>query len=86
MWITIASVIAMKTVQMTLDEELVVAVDRAARELGTTRSAFTRQALRRALKELQINKLEEKQRLGYQRKPVQRGEFTDWENEQVWID
>jgi metal-responsive CopG/Arc/MetJ family transcriptional regulator len=76
----------MKTVQMTLDEELVEAVDRAARELGTTRSAFTRRALRRALTELQIGKLEEEQRLGYERQPVQSGEFTDWENEQVWID
>lgn len=76
----------MKTVQMTLDEELVGAVDRAAQELGTTRSAFTRQALRRALEELHISRLEEKQRLGYQRKPAQTGEFTDWENEQVWID
>jgi len=62
---------------MTLDEELVGAVDRAAEELGTTRSAFTREALRRALKELQINKLEEKQRLGYQLKPVQPGELAD---------
>lgn len=84
MWITIASVIAMKTVQMTLDEELVGAVDRAVRELGTTRSAFARQALRRALKDLQISRQEERQRLGYKRKPVQSDEFADWENEQVW--
>jgi hypothetical protein len=31
----------MKTVQMTLDEQLVKAVDSAARKLGTTRSGFT---------------------------------------------
>ena len=30
----------MKTVQMTLDEELVEAVDEAAKRLGTTRSGF----------------------------------------------
>jgi metal-responsive CopG/Arc/MetJ family transcriptional regulator len=36
----------MKTVQMTLDEELVARVDRAAMRLKTTRSGFTRQALR----------------------------------------
>jgi metal-responsive CopG/Arc/MetJ family transcriptional regulator len=36
----------MKTVQMTLDENLVEAVDREAKRIGTTRSAFARDALR----------------------------------------
>ena len=50
--ITIAiSGVIMKTVQMALDENLVKAVDSAARKLGTTRSGFTRKALRSALKE-----------------------------------
>jgi len=40
----------MKTVQMTLDESLVREVDKAAKRLGTTRSAFARKALREALK------------------------------------
>ena len=52
----------MKTVQMTLDENLVKAVDSAAKKLGTTRSAFTRQALRSALKELRVRELESKHR------------------------
>ena len=43
-----------------LDSELVEAVDRAARRLGTTRSAFARQALREALKDVQLRVLEEK--------------------------
>ena len=34
---------------MTLDAELVAAVDKAARRLGTSRSAFARDALRAAL-------------------------------------
>ena len=38
----------MKTVQMTLDENLIVSVDKMAKRLGTTRSAFTRQALKTA--------------------------------------
>jgi metal-responsive CopG/Arc/MetJ family transcriptional regulator len=42
----------MKTVQMTLDDSLVEEVDRAAKDLGTTRSAFTRDALRAALTNL----------------------------------
>ena len=62
---------------MTLDEDLVVAVDRLARRLKTTRSAFARDALRQALAAHHVKDLEEKHRLGYQRHPVQSGEF-DW--------
>ena len=76
----------MKTVQMTLDETLVKAVDSAAKKLRTTRSAFTREALRSALKEVRVRDLESKHRAGYKRKPVKRGEFSDWESEQVWGD
>jgi metal-responsive CopG/Arc/MetJ family transcriptional regulator len=76
----------MRTIQMTLDEELVKKVDRAVKELRSSRSAFTRDALRQALKALQIRKLEEKQRQGYARKPVGKGEFSVWEREQNWGD
>jgi metal-responsive CopG/Arc/MetJ family transcriptional regulator len=76
----------MKTVQMNLDENLVKAVDTAAKKLGTTRSAFTRGALRSALKEVHLRNLESKHREGYKRKPVKRGEYSDWESEQVWGD
>jgi metal-responsive CopG/Arc/MetJ family transcriptional regulator len=76
----------MKTVQMTLDEELVDAVDRTARKLGKSRSAFTRDALRDALARVRIRALEQKHREGYARKPVRRGEFSAWEVEQVWTE
>ena len=76
----------MKTVQMTLDENLLSSVDKVAKRLGTTRSAFTRQALKTALREVQINELEQKHRQGYKRKPIKRGEFSDWETEQVWVE
>lgn len=76
----------MKTVQMTLDEKLVDAVDNAAKKLRTTRSAFTREALRCALKELRAKELEARHREGYKRKPVKRGEFSGWDSEQVWGD
>ena len=75
----------MKTVQITLDENLVKAVDSAAKKLGTTRSAFTREALRSALNVVRVKELESRHRQGYRRKPVKRGEF-DWESEQVWSD
>jgi metal-responsive CopG/Arc/MetJ family transcriptional regulator len=74
----------MKTVQMTFEEELLKRVDRAARKLGTTRSAFARKALRDALGRLAASELERKHRRGYQAKPVRRGEFDVWESEQVW--
>lgn len=76
----------MKTVQMTLDENLLASVDKVAKHLGTTRSAFTRQALKTALREIRTNELERKHREGYKRKPVKRGEFEDWEAEQVWVE
>ena len=76
----------MKTVQMTLDEDLVVSVDKTAKQLGTTRSAFTRDALRSALRNIRVKELERKHREGYHLKPVKRGEFSPWEGEQAWGD
>ncbi len=74
----------MRTVQMTLDDELVKAVDRMAKRLGTTRSGFTREALRAALVRSKERELERKHREGYLRQPPKRGEFQVWEKEQVW--
>lgn len=76
----------MRTVQMTLDEETVGAVDRVSKELRTTRSAFTRMALREALARHHVKQLEEKHRKGYERKPVSADEFSAWEDEQAWGD
>ena len=74
----------MKTVQMTLEEDLVRAVDKAVRKLKTTRSAFARQALRAALDRLRIADQVARHRRGYERLPVGAGEFDRWENEQDW--
>ena len=76
----------MKTVQMTLDENLIKSVDKIVKTIGTTRSAFTRDALRQALKNHRIKLLEEKHRKGYQRSPASPGEFSVWEDEQEWGD
>ncbi|MGD0516506.1 MAG: CopG family transcriptional regulator [Thermoguttaceae bacterium] len=76
----------MKTVQMTLDEELVAAVDHLARRLKTTRSAFARDALREALAKYRVKELEQKHRLGYQKHPVISGEFDIWQTQQQWGD
>lgn len=76
----------MKTVQMTLDEDLVAAVDKVAKKLKTTRSAFTRKALKAAINQVNINSLEEQHRKGYERHPVSKAEFSVWESEQEWGD
>jgi metal-responsive CopG/Arc/MetJ family transcriptional regulator len=71
---------------MTLDEELVKAIDKAVKKLKTTRSAFAREALRRALSNLKSAELEQRHRRGYQMHPVTKKEFSVWENEQEWGD
>ncbi len=74
----------MKTVQMTLDADLLQQVDEVVAQRGTTRSAFTRDALRSALSRLRTQALEQQQKQGYERHPVEPAEFDDWEAEQVW--
>ncbi len=74
----------MKTVQLTLDEPLVAEVDKVVKELRTSRSAFTREALRAALARRRIETLEEQHRKGYERHPVAPSDVDAWEEEQVW--
>lgn len=76
----------MRTIQMTLDDDLVKAVDRVSKQLHTSRSAFTRKALREAIARYQIEQLELKHRQGYERLPIASEEFSVWENEQAWGD
>jgi len=76
----------MRTIQMTLDDNLVKAVDHVAKELHTSRSAFTRKALQDALARYTIEQQEHKHRLGYEQKPVATDEFALWETEQAWGD
>lgn len=76
----------MRTVQMTLDEELIESVDKIVKELKTTRSSFTRKALREAIERLKVRQLEEKHRKGYKLYPVSEYEFSPWESEQEWGD
>ena len=74
----------MRTIQMTLDEDLVREVDRVSKQLKTNRSAFTRKALREALARYSREQLERTHREGYQRQPVSENEFSVWETEQAW--
>ena len=76
----------MRTIQMTLDDDLVTVVDRISKELHTSRSAFTRMALRDAIARYSLEQLERKHRRGYERYPVAADEFSAWETEQAWGD
>jgi metal-responsive CopG/Arc/MetJ family transcriptional regulator len=76
----------MKTIQMTLDDDLVESVDQVVREQHTSRSAFTREALRDALEKHRMRQLEQRHRQGYAEKPVAEAEFSVWEEEQAWGD
>lgn len=76
----------MKTVQMTFDEGLLRSVDKVVKQMGTSRSAFTRDALRLALNHFKNKTLEKKHLQGYKKSPVKSDEFDIWEDEQKWID
>ena len=76
----------MRTIQMTLDNELVESVDKLVKELNTSRSAFTRDPLREAVNRFYKDLQEEKHRQGYRAHPVNKNEFSVWEKEQDWGD
>jgi metal-responsive CopG/Arc/MetJ family transcriptional regulator len=78
--------VQLRTVKITLDEDLLKTVDEAVKHLRTTRSAFTRDALRGALKGLAVTRLEQQHRSGYEANPVKKGDFSVWEREQHWGD
>lgn len=85
MWTVIAIVIhSMKTIQMTIDEPLLKAVDRASKVRKTTRSAFIRYAVEAELRRERIRIQEARDAEGYARKPVEPGEFDIPEKEQDW--
>ena len=76
----------MRTIQMTLDDDLIESVDQVVKELKTTRSAFTRHALREAIDRWNNKRLEDKHRKGYELHPVNKREFSVWKKEQDWGD
>jgi len=76
----------MKTIQMTLEEDLLREVDRTVKKLRTSRSGLIRTSLRQYLKTVSERLLEDQHREGYARHPVRKGEFDAWETEQEWGD
>jgi metal-responsive CopG/Arc/MetJ family transcriptional regulator len=76
----------MKTIQMTIDEPLLIEVDRVSQALKTNRSEFIREALKLALRHQKIIELERSHAEGYARHPVQPQEFAIAETDLVWGD
>ena len=76
----------MRTIQMTLDDDLVRSVDETIKRLKMTRSAFARKALKDAVQQVNSNLLEKKHKKGYELHPASKTEFTLWESEQEWGD
>ena len=74
----------MKTIQMTIEEQLLAEVDRTTRALHTTRSAFIRAALQAALRRHARHELERQHAAGYAAHPQDVAEVTGWAEEQEW--
>ena len=73
-----------RTIQMTMDEALLEAVDEATRELHMSRSALIRAALDEYLRQVRRRRLERQHAEGYARVPQVAEEFEAWDSEQVW--
>ena len=74
----------MKTIQMTIDDQLLKLVDQMSRARKTSRSAFIRDALAAEIQRQRIREDEARHAEGYARKPVEPGEFDMWLDEQDW--
>lgn len=67
----------MMTISITIDEPLVKAIDRVARESKRTRSEVCRIALRRWLQSLRESQMVSEEQVAYRAHPVAPGEFDD---------
>ena len=76
----------LKTIQITLPQELLAKIDQTVAELGTNRSAFARQAFEDALFHLRIEQMERQDAEGYARQPQDLEEIALWESIQDWGD
>ena len=76
----------MTTIQVVLEESLLQATDRAVRRLKVNRSALIRDALREHLRRLGVLENERRDREGYARRPIAKGEFEAWDKVAAWPD
>jgi metal-responsive CopG/Arc/MetJ family transcriptional regulator len=74
----------LKTIRITLPQELLVKIDQTVAELDTNRSAFARQAFEDALFRARIEQMERQDAEGYARQPQDADEIALWESIQDW--
>ena len=74
----------MKTVQLTLEDDLLDRVNREIIQQQISLSAFVRESLGHYHHRLKIREQEKQKRSGYIQHPIEKGEFDVWEDEQVW--
>ena len=73
----------MATIQIVLDEELLLAADRAAERVRMNRSALFREALRDYLRTLRTRELERRDKEGYEHHP-DGTDLARWESVAAW--
>ena len=76
----------LKTIQITLPQDLLVRIDQTVTELDTNRSAFARRAFEDALFRLRIEQMERQHAEGYACQPEDPDEIALWESIQDWGD
>ncbi len=76
----------LKTIQITLPQELLVKIDQTVTELETNRSAFARQAFEDAIFRRRIEQMERQHAEGYAHRPEDPEEIALWESVQDWSD
>ncbi len=74
----------MKNVQITVDDETLRAVDRAAKPLGMKRSEVVRQALRQWLRQRAVDSFEQEWIAALRRKVDDPSRADDWLPVQTW--
>lgn len=89
MWMGIhvqIGVMMIKTIQITLPQELLARIDQTVAELDTNRSALARDAFEEFLFRLRIKEMERQDAAGYALLPQDPDEVAEWEVVQDWGD
>lgn len=76
----------LKTIQITIDEDLLERLDRRLCGRSKARSAFVRAAIERELRRAEVAEMEEQWRASYENEPVDLAELEAWELVQDWTD
>jgi len=74
----------MKTIQITIDPELLHKIDNDEESMKKGRSAFLQQAVQYYLEQKKLRSISEQYRSGYTRESEINDDLTSWEDEQVW--